>query len=134
VVTEDKRVLFNERTELRPGQQDYVGAFEIEDDDQALYLTLSVDGTPAADALIVPQSVGDTLIDGYIKTPGAQPLAGQALLDEVIPTGALAKRYVAVPAGRYYLLLDHSDRAGRTAPAGPSAAKVDYLLLTGDAP
>jgi hypothetical protein len=134
VATEDKRVLFNERTELRPGQQDYVGAFEIEDDDQALYLTLSVDGTPAADALVVPQSVGDTLIDGYIKTPGAQPLAGQALLDEVVTTGALAKRYVAVPVGRYYLLLDHSDRAGRTAPAGPSAAKLDYLVLTGDAP
>jgi hypothetical protein len=74
------------------------------------------------------------LVDGYIKSPGAQPLAGQALLDEVVPTGALAKRYVAVPAGRYYLVLDHSDRAGRTAPAGPSAAKLDYLLLTGDAP
>lgn len=133
-VQTEKRVLFNERTELRPGQQDFVGAFVVEDDDQALYLTLSVDGVPAADALVVPQAVGDTLVDAYVKTPGAQPLAGQSLLDEVVSTGTLTKRYVAVPAGRYYLLLDHSDRAGRTTPSGTSAAKIDYLVLTGDVP
>ncbi|HVR19256.1 MAG TPA: hypothetical protein VMS65_06165 [Polyangiaceae bacterium] len=134
VTTEDKRIVVNERTELRPGQQDYVGAFAIEDDDQALYLTLSVDGAPSVDALVVPQPVGDTLVDAYIKAPGAQPLAGQALLDEVVQPGGLTKRYVAVPPGRYYLLLDHSDRAGRSAPSGTSAAKVDYLVLTGDVP
>jgi hypothetical protein len=134
VMTEDKHVLFNERTELRPGQQDYVGAFAVEDDDQALYVTLSVDGAPAVDALVVPQAVGDTLVDAYIRTPGAQPLSGNTLLDEVVQPGALAKRYVAVPPGRYYLLLDHSDRAGRSAPSSASAAKVDYLVLTGDVP
>jgi hypothetical protein len=135
VATEDKRVLFNERTELRPGQQDYVGAFTVEDDDQALYLTLSVDGAPSVDALVVPQAIGDTLVDAYVKTPGAQPLAlGQALLDETVAAGNLTKRYVAVPPGRYYLLLDHSDRAGRSAPTGTSPAKVDYLVLTGDVP
>jgi hypothetical protein len=134
VQTEDKRTLFNERTELRPGQQDYVGAFLIEDDDQAVYLTLSVDGAPGIDALVVPQPVGDTLVDQYVKTPGAQPLAGQALLDEAVTQGSLIKRYVAVPPGGYYLLLDHSDRAGRTAPSGPSAAKIDYLVLAGDVP
>jgi hypothetical protein len=134
VTTEDKRVLYNERTELRPGQQDYVGAFTVEGSDQALYLTMSVDGAASIDAMIVPQAVGDTLVEAYVKTPGAQPLSGQALLDEIVPQGALAKRYVAVPEGRYYLVLDHSDRAGRSAPAGPSAAKVDYLVLTGDVP
>jgi hypothetical protein len=134
VTTENKRIVFNERTELRPGQQDYVGAFAIEDDDQALYLTISVDGAASVDALVVPQAVGDTLVDAYIKTPGAQPLAGQALLDEVVQPGGLTKRFVAVPPGRYYLLLDHSDRAGRSAPSGTSAAKVDYLVLTGDVP
>jgi hypothetical protein len=134
VTTEDKRTLFNERTELRPGQQDYVGAFVVEDDDQAVYLTLSVDGVPAVDALVVPQAIGDPLVDAYVKTPGAEPVAGPTLLDEVVPTGGLTKRYVAVPPGRYYLLLDHSDRAGRTTPTGTSAAKIDYLVLTGDVP
>jgi hypothetical protein len=134
VVTEDKLVIFNERTELRPGQQDYVGAFVVEDDERALYLTLTVDGASSVDALVVPQAVGDTLVDAYIKTPGAQPLAGQALLDEVVSAGPMAKRYVAVPKGRYYLMLDHSDRAGRSAPAGPSPAKIDYLVLLGDVP
>jgi hypothetical protein len=134
VATEDKRVVYNERTELRPGQQDYVGAFVVEDDDQAVYLTLSVDGVPAVDALVVPQAVGDTLVGAYIKTPGAQPLKGLTLLDEAVSSGTLSKRYVAVPPGGYYLLIDHSEHAGRTAPSGASAAKVDYLVLTGDVP
>jgi hypothetical protein len=134
VTTENKRIHLNERTELRPGQQDYVGAFVVDDDDQAIYLTLSVDGVPSVDALVVPQAVGDTLVDAYVKTPGSQPLAGQALLDEAVPQGGLTKRFVAVPPGGYYLLLDHSDRAGRTVPSGPSAAKVDYLVLSGDVP
>src|SRR5688572_29073991 len=134
VATEDKRVLYNERTELRPGQQDYVGAFVVEDDDQAVYVTLSVDGVPAVDALVVPQAVGDTLVDAYVKTPGAQPLKGLALLDEAVSMGSLSKRSVAVPPGGYYLLIDHSERAGRTTPSGASAAKVDYLVLTGDVP
>jgi hypothetical protein len=134
VATENKRVLYNERTELRPGQQDFVGAFVVEDEEQAVYLTLSVDGVSAVDALVVPQAVGDTLVDAYIKTPGAQPLAGQALLDEAFPVGSLSKRFVAVPPGGYYVLIDHSERTGRTAPSGASAAKVDYLVLTGDVP
>ena len=64
-------------------------------------------------------------------------VAGPPLLDEPVTQGQVFKRFVSVPAGRYYLLLDHSDRTGH----GPApdktadhAAKIDYLLLLGDAP
>jgi hypothetical protein len=137
VETEDKRVIVNERTEIHSGQQDYVGPFEVAGNDQAVYLTLSVDGAPSIDALLVTQAEGDKLADAYVRTPGAQALAGPPLLDETLQSGTLFRRFVKVPAGRYYLLLDHSDRTGHgPAPTTPGdhAAKVDYLLLLGDAP
>jgi hypothetical protein len=137
VETEDKRVLVNERTEVHSGQQDYVGAFDVEGGDQAFYLTLSVDGAPSVNVLVVPQAEGDKLIDGYVRTRGPQPVPAQPLLDEPVPTGALFRRFVKVPAGRYYLLLDHGDRRGHGPAPGPvtdQAAKVDYLILLGDAP
>jgi hypothetical protein len=137
VQTQDKRVLVNERTEIHTGQQDYVGAFDVESAGQALYLTLSVDGAPSIEALVVAQAEGDALVDSFVRTPGAKAAAGRPLLDEPVAAGQIFRRFVAVPPGRYYLLLDHSDRLGH----GPApdmtadrAAKVDYLILLGDAP
>jgi hypothetical protein len=137
VETEDKQVLFNERTEVHTQQQDFIGAFAIEGDGQAVYLNLSVDGTPAVDVILVGQAAGDALVDGYVREPGARPVPGPVLFDESLLAGQPFRRFVPVPAGRYYLVIDHSDRAGR----GPApdlradrAAKIDYLLLVGDAP
>jgi hypothetical protein len=137
VESSDKTVVVNERTEIHTGQQDYVGPFDVEKSGQALYLTLSVDGAPSVMATLLPQAEGDTLVDGYIRTPGPKSVAGRPLFDEAVAQGQIFRRFVAVPAGRYYLLLDHSDRQGHgPAPAMTTdqAAKVDYLILLGDAP
>lgn len=137
VQTEDKRVLVNERTEVHAGQQDYVGAFDVEGNDQALYLTVSVDGAPSVDVLVVPQADGDKLVDGFVRTRGPQPIVSPALLDEPVAAGQLFRRFVKVPAGRYYLLLDHGNLRGHgpaPSPVNAPAAKVDYLILLGDAP
>jgi hypothetical protein len=137
VESESKRVLVNERTEVHTGQQDYVGPFDIESSGQALYLTLSIDGAPSVEALVLPQSVGDAMVDAFVRTPGAKAVTGAPLLDEPVAAGQIFRRFVALPAGRYYLLLDHGNRLGN----GPAvdmnadrAAKIDYLILLGDAP
>jgi hypothetical protein len=62
------------------------------------------------------------LVDGYVRSPGARPLPGPALLDEVLPAGQTFKRFVPVPPGRYYLILDHSDQAGHILGASSGAA------------
>ncbi len=137
VKTEDKRILANDRTEVHTGQQDFVGAFEIEGGGQAVYLNLSLDGTPSVDVLVVPEASGASVIDAYIRTPGARPVPGPALLDETLGQGQPFKRFVAVGPGRYFLVLDHSDQAGH-GPAPDVTAdrpgKIDYLLMVGDAP
>lgn len=131
VQTADKRVLVNERTEVHASQQDFVGTFAIEGSGQALYLTLSVDGAPSVNAAIVPEALGIPLIDSYVKERGPRPIQG-AVLDEAVPAGQPYRRFVPLPEGRYYLVLDHS--RGLQPGASHRAAKVDYLLMAGDAP
>jgi len=137
VQSSDKRVVVNERTEIHTGQQDYIGPFDVEPKGQALYLTLSVDGAPSVEARVLPEAEANLLVDSYIRTPGRKTGAGRPLFDESVPQGQIFRRFVPVPPGRYYLLLDHGDPQGH----GPApdmttdqAAKVDYLILLGDAP
>lgn len=138
IETEDKRVLTNDRTEVHSGQQDFVGAFDVTEEDQALYLTLSLDGASAVDVLLVPKVQGDAMLAGYMTQAGGAALKAPALLDEPLVAGQLWKRYVNVPPGSYYLVLDHSAAAGRTvptqAPLDDRAAKVDYLVMVGEKP
>ena len=136
-----KHILANERTEVHAGQQDYVGAFEVTDSNQALYLTVAVDGTPNADVLVVPKPVGDTALDQYLRNAGGAALqpVGSALLDDTATQGGgLWQRFVNVEPGRYYVVIDNSTKLGRSAPdtsaKDDAAAKVDYLVLVGDRP
>ena len=135
----EKQILANERTEVHIGQQDYVGAFEVTDSNQALYLTVAVDGAPNADVLVVPKPVGDTLLDSYLHGAGGASLSGPALLDDTASQGAgLWQRFVNVDPGRYYLIIDNSTKLGKSAPdttaKDDAAAKVDYLVLVGARP
>jgi len=138
VNSEDKITLADDRTEVHTGQMDFIGGFEVPDDDQALYLTASVDGAPAVDAFLVPKSIGDTMIENYVRQAGATPLGAQPILDEPIAAGQLWKRYVPARKGIYYLVVDHSAQVGRTAPPAQvgddRAAKVDYVVQLGDRP
>jgi hypothetical protein len=134
-----KQILANDRTEVHSGQQDYVGAFEVKDSNQALYVTVAVDGAPNADVLVVPKPIGDTMLDQYLHAAGGASLATPALLDETATQGnSFWQRFVNVDAGRYYLVIDNSSQLGKTAPDShaldDAAAKVDYLVLLGDRP
>ncbi|HYP75111.1 MAG TPA: hypothetical protein VER12_04115 [Polyangiaceae bacterium] len=134
-----KQILANERTEVHVGQQDYVGAFEVTDSNQALYLTVAVDGTPNADLLLVGKAAGDALLDSYLHTAGGAALPSPALLDDTgTQNGGLWRRFVNVEPGRYYLVIDNSAKLGKSAPdtsaRDDAAAKVDYLVLLGDRP
>jgi len=135
----EKQILANERTEVHIGQQDYVGAFEVTDSNQAVYLTVAVDGAPNADVLVVQKSVGDTMLDGYLHSAGGASLSTPALLDDTATQGkGLWQRFVNVDPGRYYLVIDNSAKLGKSAPdtsaKDDAATKVDYLVLVGARP
>lgn len=137
VRSEDKRALVNERTEVHLGQQDFIGPLVVEAD-EALYLTLSLDGAPAIDALLVPEATGRSMIDSFTKTAGPVPSAAPLLLNEAVPRGANWKRFIPVEKGRYFLVLDNSAALGPSSPpAGPAdglSARTDVLVLVGARP
>jgi hypothetical protein len=131
----DKLTLANDRTELHAGQQDFIGAFEIEKDGENLWLTLALDGAPAADVAIVPKAAGDQMIAQLTSSPGPQRPSMTPFIDEGFVSSSLYRRPVSLPKGFYYLVLDHSGVMGPTAPdantGGARAAKVDYLVQRG---
>ena len=130
-------LLDNDRTEIHAGQQDYVGGFEIEDEDEALYLTLRLEGTPAVDVLIVPKAAGSGMLSRYTTTGGPALVQGVPLSEPLL-AGQPWQRYVALPPGGYYLVIDHSAYLGQVAPAQTvldnSPARVDYLIQRGSRP
>jgi hypothetical protein len=137
-IASDKRTLANDRTEVHAGQQDYVGGLEVTEDDQALYITMALDGSAAVDVFLVAQPVGAPMIERYVREPAPAQLAGPTLLAEPLVAGRDWKRYVHAPKGRYWLVVDHTPAIGPTAPPNAAgddrAARVDYAVQVGDAP
>ncbi len=137
VVKSDRITLENDRTEVHSGQQDYIGGFSVREDDQALYLTMTLDGAPAVDVLLLPKPNGDSLLSTYTSQPGpAQPSV--SAFGAVLQAGSMMRQYMPVPKGSYYLLVDHSTAVGQTSPPNVAfddrAARIDYLVQVGDRP
>jgi len=132
-----KLTLANDGTEVHSGQQDYLGGFEITKKHQALYLTMTLDGAPAVDLLVVPRAYADQMTGRYITQPGPVPLASPPLFEDVLTSGQVLRRRIPLPPGLYYVVIDHSAAAGRSAPpaqvADDRAAKIDYLVQLGKA-
>jgi hypothetical protein len=137
-IRQSERVtLDNDRTEVHSGQQDYIGGINVDDDDQALYITATVDGAPAVDLLLVPKSQGDALLNTYtsVSGPAVPPNAPFAA---VVQAGQTLQQYVPLPRGTYTLLLDHSHALGQVSPPqvglDDRAARLDYLVQVGSRP
>jgi hypothetical protein len=133
----DLVALDNDRTELHSGQQDYVSGLTVTDDHQALFITATVDGSPAVDLLLLPETQADALRAKYVREPGAAMLSS-APFGAVIHAGTPLRQYIAVPRGTYALVFDNSANAGVAAPPKVAlddrAARIDYLVQVGDRP
>jgi hypothetical protein len=142
----DWTLLANDRTELHTGQRDFAGPFEVEDADDALWLTALVEGAPAIDVQVFPKAVVDPWIDQYEKNavpgpPPAPPFFEEVLTAPVIIPGqpsAPYRRPLRLPVGSYYIVFDNTASSGRTAPsqqaADDRAALISYAVQVGDPP
>lgn len=131
-------ILANERTEIHQGQRDFAGPYEVTGDGQALYLTMSVDGAPGVDVIVMPTSIGQAWRDTYIQQIATTPPPSPGRVDEPVAQGMIWRRTVPLPKGTYYVVLDNTTTAGRTSlPVNPNddrAAAVSYGVELGDAP
>jgi hypothetical protein len=107
-------------------QRDFV-PIEVPADASRLTLFVGVDGAPAVDVLLVPRAVGEAWLGTYTTQAATTPPPGPPLLDEAVSAGILWRRSVPVAPGAYYLVLDNTPTAGRTAPPPTEqAALVSY--------
>jgi hypothetical protein len=133
VVESSKRTIDNDRTEIHPGQQDYVGGLFVAESDARLTLTLALDGAPSIEVFVVPASDGQAMIQAYVTRAGGSPLVRAPLLDAELRSSAPLTLQADIPPGSYFLVFDHSPSAGRSVAAlGQQAAKIDYLAQLGE--
>ena len=133
VIRSDKTTLDNDRTEVHPGQQDYVGGIAVTEDDGRLTLNLALDGAPVADVFVVPEADARAMREAYVTRSGGAPLLRAPMLDAELRANQPLELSLDVPPGDYCLIFDHSGSAGRSPPAaGQQAAKIDYLLQLGE--
>jgi hypothetical protein len=124
----DKPVIANDRSELRLNQRDYVPV-EVPAGSKLL-LHVGVTGAPAVDVMLVPRALGDAWLGMYATQAATTPPPAAPILDEPVAAGQSWRRSVAVPPGPYYLVLDNTPTAGRSAPAGygDQAVLVSYAV------
>lgn len=134
----DRLILANDRSEVHQGQREHAGPFEVTGKGQALYLSVSIDGAPGIDVLVVHRGQGEEWLTQYVNVVAPGPPPSPPVLDEAVTMGLVWRRTVPLPAGQYYVVFDNTAAAGRTAPAGQGnddrAALVSYAVELGDAP
>ncbi|MCA9598948.1 MAG: hypothetical protein KC776_36805 [Myxococcales bacterium] len=136
--SEEKFVFANETTEVRANQVDFLGPFEVADDDQAIFLRVHVAG-PAIDVMVFPRGTADLWRESLqlgnpLGPPSAPPIAGYSL-----QPGAELKQKIKLPRGQYMVVLDNSAAVGVVKPpwnplsvVGGSTAVVSYVAELGD--
>ncbi len=121
----------NGRTELFRGQQDFIGKILVEKG-EALTLTLQVEGVNSIDFSLISEQNAQPYLKEYLKKPGAHRPQVVPSYQSSASAKAPTRAQVSLPAGYYYLVLDHSSAWGASTPDEKELpARIDYLIQTG---
>lgn len=131
VLASPRATAANGRTEMFRGQQDYVGKIRVKKGEE-VSLTLNVEGTDAVDFALVSAKTAEPHLRAYLTSPGAKTVSSVPTFLSQATDAAPTRARVKVPAGDYFLVLDHSPAWGKVTPKeGALPARVDYLIQTG---
>lgn len=134
----DRLIYANETTEVRAEQVDFLGPFEVADDDQALFMRFRLTGSPA-EVLVYARGNADLWrqnlqLGAALAAPPVPPITGFAL-----QPGLEQRQRLPLPRGQYVLVFDNSSRVGVVNPpwnplnmVGASAAVLSYTVELGD--
>ncbi len=135
---EDRFVFANETTEIRNNQVDFLGPFEVPDDDQALFFRLRLSGPPV-DVMLYPRGTADLWREALQLGAPLGPPQGPPITAFPLQPGAEARRRIKVPRGQYMMVIDNSSAVGVVNPpwnplgaVGGNAAVVSYSAELGD--
>jgi hypothetical protein len=134
----DRIAVESNRTEVHQNQRDFIGPIDVTESGRALYLTMQVEGAPAVDVMVYGKDAAEQALRLYYEYPQSGPIPTQPLSTDVVQAGAPFSKTLALPKGRYYVVIDNTATAGPTMPAGGAlddrAATVSYGLQLGDGP
>jgi len=134
----ERFVLANETTEIKAGQIDFLGPFEIVSADQALYLRTRLTG-PSVDVLVVSRSIGDVWRKSLemgtpLGPPPAPPVSGW-----VLTPGNERPDTLRLAPGQYYVAIENGTRVGSVNPPwsplgviGGNVAVISYMAELGE--
>ncbi len=141
----ERFTLLNESMELHGYQQDFLGPFEVDSKNRALFLRMQVTGSPV-DVFVVSRDVGYAWRTQYQSTsPPPPPPTGAPIVQQlqVVP-GTPFSAWVPVQKGLYYIVVDNSASAGALRPfaklptpfdpAIGLSSQLDYLVQVGERP
>lgn len=137
---EDRITLANEIAEVRIGQIDIAGPFEVTEEGQALFIRARVDG-PSVEAFLYPKYAIDPWREGLQTGVALGPPPITPTASFPLPPGIEILQTLRVSPGNYVILIDHSSRLGQINPPfnilgmmGSGAAKLSYAVEIGRAP
>ncbi len=110
---DDVLTFANEVADVYTGQRDFLGPFEVADDDQALQLKGSLAG-PAVELMVYPKTMADTWRESY-QNGVTGPATTMPIASAAIQPGPFTKRF-AVRPGLYYIVVDNTASAGQISP------------------
>lgn len=135
----DRLVYANDTTEVRAGQVDFLGPFEVADTDQALFFRFRVQG-PAVDVWLSQRGSADLWREGLQLGAALAPPTQPPIGAWVVQPGMEDRRRVPLPVGQYSLIVDNSGQVGTASPpwnplsvVGASSATVSYTAELGEA-
>jgi hypothetical protein len=130
--------LVNDRTEVHEQQRDYIGPFEIDDKDKAIYVSGRLDGAPALNVVVVDDAVAKPWLEKYLTIGDATPPPGPMLSHVVAQQNQEFRVKIGGGTkGTYWLVLDNTATipGGSTPPGNlldDRAGVVSYAVVLGD--
>ena len=135
--SEDRFVFANETAEIRNNQLDFLGPFEVPDDDQALFLRMRLTG-PALDVMVFHRGTADLWRDALQRGGALTAPPGPPVVAFPLNPGVELKRKTKLPAGQYMVVVDNSPVGVIKPPWNPlgmvggGTAIVSYSAELGD--
>lgn len=133
-VSEDEVYTFaNETIEVSHNQRDYLGPFEVVDDDQMIGMRMFLQG-PAVDVLVVNKPTGDAWRNAYIEGNVNAPPPGPIVAGGPLAPNRESRPTFRVPPGVYYVVVDNTAAVGQVSPpptnllnpVGGPVARISY--------
>ncbi len=132
-VTESEHYTFaNETIEVHSNQRDFLGPFEVVDEEQRLAMRFFLEG-PAVDVMVVDKRTGDAWREAYQLGRPLGPPPGPVLAGAPLGPNRDTRPSYRLAPGLYYVVIDHTAYAGVVAPPGSlnplydPVARISYV-------